>query len=403
MTNEVESRLAEQIRGILEAKANQSFGGFLAEKFKERDVSDRQVSEITGIPRRSLQRILSGEAETIDAMKLLRLSEFLGVDMKILIHAYAAMSSEKDSASMEQARTAGFLTEYFDLKELKKSHFLEDARNYVEIEKRILAFFGLTTLREFASLTSLPLFSRTRGKRSNKMLTFWLAIVHARMRDVKNPNVFDIDRLTKIVPLFRGATLDVEGGFKSAIRTLYDCGVTVIVESYVTQTHIRGGTFISSDGKPYIFLTKHPPYYDTLWFALLHELCHVLFDLDIIRSGIGSHLTGGDPDLFFEDEMIERTANNFAARMLLPEDGLEYATKIIHNRGFIQQAARDWNVHPSIIYGMYCKATNDPTDFARFGHFRLYADEAIKFTYNSWQKNSLAETTPIIEKQLIGS
>lgn len=217
------------------------------------------------------------------------------------------------------------------------------------------------------------------------------------MNTVKNPNPFSATQVEKILPLFRAATTDVQRGFKSAIRTLYDCGVTVIVESYVAKTQIRGGTFLSPTGQPYIFLTKYPNYYDTLWFALIHELHHVLFDLDFIKEGGGSHLTGDST--LFEDPLIEKEANDFAAAILLKKEMFEQADQIIGYENFIRQKAEEWNVHPAIIYGTYCYRYND---FGRFGgkNFRPSADDAIKFKYNTWQTETLKETVPLIEKEL---
>jgi Zn-dependent peptidase ImmA (M78 family) len=164
----------------------------------------------------------------------------------------------------------------------------------------------------------------------------------------------------------------------------------------LTSTQIRGGTFLSN-GQPYIFLTKHPPYYDTLWFALLHELGHVLFDQDILRQGSGSHLSGRE-DLF-EDPLLEQSADDFATTMLLPRERLAYAKSIIHIPAFVKQVAKEWNVHPSIVYGMHCYA--NPDDFLKYQRQRLKADEAIKFNYTSWQRPTLQETVPELKRQLL--
>ncbi|HET9135844.1 MAG TPA: ImmA/IrrE family metallo-endopeptidase [Candidatus Kapabacteria bacterium] len=388
-----ESILLEQARSLISQSEGQTFGQFLKSKLADRDISERQLANILGMELLSVQRILNDVAKKIDAKTLLQLSEFLGIDPKVLLSVYVSSASSEDSDSIVRARKAGFLTEYLDLKKLKEIGFIQDIRDYDTIEKRLLSFFNISSLGEYAAMHSLPLFSRTRGKKSDRMLTFWLSIVNARMQSINNPNPFDSDRLEKIIPLFRAATTDVANGFKSAIRTLYDCGVTVIVESYLTTTSIRGGTFIKN-GQPYIFLTKHPDWYDTLWFALLHELSHVLFDMEVLRKGTGTHLSG-EANLF-EDPLLEPRADEFAVQLLLTKERLEYAKTIIHIDGFVKSVANEWNVHPSIIYGMHCY--KHPEDFVKYQRYRLKADEALKFNYTSWQKPTLQETVPEIEK-----
>ena len=87
-------------------------------------------------------------------------------------------------------------------------------------------------------------------------------------------------------------------------------GVTVIVQTQLLTTQVRGGTFIIN-GKPCIVLTDLFKKYPTIWYTLIHELHHVLYDLETI-SLTNFHITG-DPDLF----LIEEKADDFAREYFL--------------------------------------------------------------------------------------
>lgn len=388
----------EQLNSILGELESETFGDFIKRKCSERDISVRQLASMLDMSLTPLQHILNGKTQKIDAKILLKFSEFFGIDTRVLLNAYMASVSEEESKAINRARKAGFLTQHFDLKELKKIGFIKNDKDYDAIEKRVIEFFGFEKLAQYASLHSTPLFSRTQRRTSDKMLTFWLMVVHDRMRTVKNPFPFDPVRLEKIIPFFRRATMDVKKGFKGVLNALYECGITVIIESYLTKTQIRGGTFLYN-GKPYIFLTRYPNNYDTLWFALLHEIGHVMFDLDFIRDRNMSHLSGEGG--LFEDPLIEKGADDFAMEILLSSKNLEYAERIIHIDGFVKKAAEDWGIHPSIIYGQYCYKHNNPINYMKYGRYRIKADEAIKFDYITWEKPTLQETAPLIENQLV--
>src|SRR5690606_9925777 len=153
---------------------------------------------------------------------------------------------------------------------------------------------------------------------------------------------------------------------------LYEAGVSVLVLSYLTKTQIRGLTVISDD-KPYIILTNFNKRYDTLWFTLAHELCHVLEDFDFVKEQ-GYHLSGGS-DLF-QDELLEDRANLFAREILISTDEYEYIKRFIEAEGIVLEYAEENCIHPSIIYGAYLY--DFPNYIPKFRKFLKNSDLTIK-------------------------
>lgn len=120
----------------------------------------------------------------------------------------------------------------------------------------------------------------------------------------------------------------------------------MIFQKHLRKTQIRGATILVND-KPCIVITDLRKNCATIWFALVHELQHVVYDLAIIRD-TAFHLTG-EPDLF----LIEECANEFAQEILFPKEKLKYISPMIHNELVVQQYAEDNGVHSSIIYSFY--------------------------------------------------
>lgn len=103
---------------------------------------------------------------------------------------------------------------------------------------------------------------------------------------------------------------DITNGLLTVCRALYNIGVTVIFQNYLTTTQVRGATFIINE-KPSVVITDFNKNYPTLWFTLLHELNHVLFDFDTIEKS--SYHLSDDNDLF----LIEDQANTFCKKFFL--------------------------------------------------------------------------------------
>src|SRR5699024_688613 len=106
-------------------------------------------------------------------------------------------------------------------------------------------------------------------------------------------------------------------------------------------------TFVVN-GKPCIVITDWNKNYATIWFALIHELHHVLFDLEIIET-TKFHLTG-EPDLFL---LQEEKANEFAGEYLLSTDRMRYIEKLINNPLIVERFAKENQIHPCIVYSQY--------------------------------------------------
>src|SRR5690606_36942062 len=109
-------------------------------------------------------------------------------------------------------------------------------------------------------------------------LEFWYAAALKSIDKTPNPYEYDREGLIEYFPTIRWHCLDVENGLLIVAQKLFKLGITlVIIPKFTQDLHIRGATF-AHRGKPCIALTKYTRFYPTLWFTLIHELFHVLYD-----------------------------------------------------------------------------------------------------------------------------
>lgn len=358
------------------------------QRVSELGISSRQLESGLNIERKSLNAILEQDAQRIDVVNLLKLGSFLNKDFEETIKILVANLPLDFIKEIERARRFNFIVTNFDIKALKAAKFFESVSDFDEIECRLKLFFGLENIFDYEKEIGAA-FSRTKRNGNNKMLDFWVNATHAYFGKVNNPNVYDRTGLKDIIPKIKPYSKDIKKGLAIVIKALYNIGVTVVYQSYFPNTQVRGATYIIND-KPCIVLTNLNKNYATLWFALLHELYHVLFDFDDIKNML-FHLTGENDLLILSEEK----ADSFAREYFLSEDKARYIYPFIHNKLVVERYAEKIQIHSSIIYNCYCyDKDNEGKNY--YGAFQKYMPDISETTKNLnaaiWQKDTIQES-----------
>ena len=193
------------------------------------------------------------------------------------------------------------------------------------------------------------------------MNEFWLKCLYHSFKKIDNPNPFDSELLEEFVKHIYEYTTDEIHGYEKVILVLYNLGVTVLTQPYVSGTGKYGATMII-DGKPCVVITDMNKKYHKLWLSLLHELYHILNDYDMLQK-IAYHITTKDnPDLFLNED----SADTFALNMLIKQSDREELPQIIRLSHMVMKAAKAIHVHPSIIYGVYLEGLDSKKQSAEF-------------------------------------
>jgi len=390
--------ILKDINEILsESKHKKSLQELYTEKRKSLDLSDNQISEVLGIQYRSLMRILNNEAKKIDYVTLYKFSRFLNVDIEELGKMYMSDDSET-VVELDIARRNTYIVENFDLKTLKKIGLISSLTDLRKVEKRIVNFFQFEKITDYDNLMAGVLFSKTKRTPHEKMRAFWVRSAHALFKKVDNPNEFRRSDLVDLIPKIRPYTQNVGKGFLIVAQALYNIGITVIFQKYLDNTQVRGGTFIVN-GKPCIVITDFNKNYPTLWFALLHELHHVLYDLETIGK-YTFHLTG-EPDLFL---LEEDKANDFAREFLFSKEKSKFISSLIHSHVVIENYAKENQIHPSLIYAFYQHDKSlEGEDY--WGAFKTHipkSDFAVEhLNLVPWEKETIDQSVEELKETLI--
>lgn len=385
-----------EIYKLLSLDSHKTLVQLIEERLDDLGVSQRQVSDALGIQRRSLQRLLEGEAQKIDLLTVLKISQFLNISINEISQLYVSGLSSHSIGDLERARKAGFIMRHFDLDVLKKIGFISDTTDFEAIEKRIKDFFKLNSVEEYENEVAYSLFSKTKNRSDDRMVKFWISTAYNRCLEIDNPNHFDREAFLQIIPRLRSLTCDEDKGLAKAAHLLSKVGVTVIVLGYVSKIQVRGATFLVN-GKPCIVISDFNKRLDTMWFTLMHEIYHVLKDLDTIRT-IGYHLSKEENDQLVVDLVNEDLANAFASEYLISSDKVKFIKSFIGVESIVDSYATKWQVHPAIVYGAYLRKY--PEDYSKYKKRIANPEKLIQgfFAY-PWSKEPTENQDITFEKE----
>lgn len=330
-----------------------SIEDLLTEKLEKSGLTKTQFEKLSGMERRSLDAILGKDSNLgknyryTDIIKLLKLAEFLEIDLNELLIIYFNNRPINEIKELQSSMDITFINKYFDLKTLAGLGFIQKNDPLETLKERVCNYFGLESIYDYDRELSEVLYSRTKKSFNNKMKDFWIKSSYKYFDLIDNPNAYNREELVELIPKIKPYTQNVENGLLTVFQALYNIGVTVVFQPLLPKTQIRGGTFLIKN-KPCIAITDFNKNYATIWFTLIHELHHVLFDLDTLQKT--SYHLSGEPDLFL---IQEDKANEFASEYLLSSEKMRYIEKFIHSEFMVEKFAKEWQIHPCIIYSQF--------------------------------------------------
>lgn len=367
------------------------------QKLSEYNLSRTKALKLLNIDKDVFEEILNGTAKQPNLIHIVKIAEFLGIEVNNFINVVLKNQNAENILAIDNARKATFIVKNFDVKALTKRGFFESNYSTEELVNKVLDFFGYTSINDFEEQLEEPLYSRVKKNHSDKMKDFWIKSAYQTFKVINNPNEYNRERLKDLIVKIKPYSQDVSNGLLTVCRALYNIGVTVIFQNYLTTTQVRGATFIIND-KPCIVISDFNKVYPTLWFTLLHELNHVLFDYDTIEKS--SYHLSDDNDLF----LIEDQANSFARNFFLSEEKFNYIKSYINNPYLVSKFANEIEVHPSIVYSFfswYQKELYGKNYHAAFREY--YPDYSIaisKLNPITWNEASIKEASEKIKSVL---
>lgn len=332
----------------------ESLEELFAQRLISLDIPKTTALNIMGMTTRTLDGILSGEQKMLDYIQLVKLSNFIGIQLEQVVKLYVEKLQEVHPLVTDVAKSGevvSFINEKFNLAELRKVGLIKSLTNYDEIANSICNYFGLNSIFDYKEPEMNIAFSAGKRAKINCSIKNWVYLAERSCIELRNPNMYDREKLIDYFPHIRWQSMDTENGLINVIKHLYLLGITVVFVPSFPSLHVRGATFSVND-KPCIALTDYTGFYPTLWFSLIHELHHVLFDWEEILFS-DFHVTEEKEKGFDTESPSEKEADSFARKYLFSKEKTLESSRFINNEDRVRHFAISNNVDPSFVYVFY--------------------------------------------------
>ena len=383
------SEIDALLRGVFEENLKDKF----EKRLYELGINQTNVLKMLQMERKTLLGILEGTQKRANLENLHKLAVFLNIPTEELIQIHISQLEKNAVHNHSDIDRKKFIRENFDLTVLKKSGFITDVTDFDAVEKRITSFLGLSNILDYKKRSfDAAYMAGVVVPKNTTTREFWLTSAKILATKLDNPYYYDRQNLIKYFPQIRWNTTNVEYGLINVIKALFKLGVTVVFQPSLSSLHLRGATFSVND-QPCITLTDYKGFYPTLWHCLIHELYHVLFDWEEIKNN-NYHLSE-DPIASLTLDEKEADADNFAREYLFSASKLDEVKPYLRDKEFINEVAKNNNIHPSVIY-IYYAFDNGSIDRMAWARARKQMPEIKKAIYRldpGWDKVISIEET----------
>lgn len=326
-------------------------GETLRETLDAMGMSQAELAERTGRPKKTINEIISGKA-AITAETALQLERVLGVPASFWTNL--ERNYQETLARLKEEEKLRFHEEWaktLPIRELIKAKWLSKEDSIIKQLKSFLNFFGVAGVEEWKEMWLSPqtVYRKSNAFQSNPAaVAAWLRkgeIEAAKLRcDVYNAALFksSLARIRELTPQPPEVFVQEIMGISSK------AGVAVIFVPEIPGSRVFGATRWLTPTKSLIQLSLRGKSDDHLWFTFFHESAHILIH--------------GKKNVFIEADdregqnlanaEKEKEADKFAQEFLIPvNEYKEFARKNIFSHTSIRKFAGKLGIAPGIVVG----------------------------------------------------
>lgn len=325
-------------------------GETLQEILEERGMSQAELAERTGRPKKTISEIINGKA-AITPETALQLERVLGVSASFWNNREReyreALAWQQESENLQQQ--VAWLDK-IPVKAMIEAGWIQQFQDKVEQLREVLNFFSVVSPQQWEDIweESSVYFRKSQAFESDfAHLAAWL-----RQGEIEAANIscmtYNANKFRKILETIRKLTLEPPETFQpEVIRLCAEVGVAVVFVPQLPKTRTCGATRWLNPEKALIQLSLRYKTNDHLWFAFFHEAGHILLHgkRDFFLEGKGIQVP--------ENEQKEAEANQFAEDILIPRAELENFVNSCQclSKVAIEKFASEIGIAPGIVVG----------------------------------------------------
>ncbi|MHC1691953.1 MAG: helix-turn-helix domain-containing protein [Sphaerochaetaceae bacterium] len=322
-------------------------GKLIKNYLDEYNITQKDLSARTGISEKHISHLLNGDS---------RLTEDVALKLeKVLTNVPASYwlnyeAKYREALAREMAEMKPFDTE--ELNSLaRRFHFKEVFKGLDwDLQKqanRMLSLLQISDFNHFEKVYSQLAVSFMEDGGELEPIAIWLSLCREEVENQNklNDTMFNSKDLKKALFELKAIAENVDAEFSlvNARKWLNEKGVCLVIQDAITNSKIRGAVTLYKT-MPTIYLSLRFKTHDHAWFALIHEIGHLLL-----------HFNGKDSIISLEDGGLhsnerEAEANQFARDFFIDETDYQIFLKTaLFSKISILNFARSQGIHPGIV------------------------------------------------------
>lgn len=322
-------------------------GETLEEILDERDMSQAELAERMGRPRKTISEIINGKA-AITPETALQLERVLGIPAIFWNnrerHYREALARKEEQERL--SKQVEWLNQ-IPVKDMVKKRWIQLYQDKVEQLREVLNFFGVASpdqLQIVLSGTNVYFRKSPKSQSDKSAVAAWLRRGEIEADEIKC-TPYNASKFKETLQQVRTLTVEPPEIFQPEIvRLCAIAGVAVVFVPELPKTQVCGATRWLKPDRALIQLSLRYKTDDHLWFAFFHESGHIL-----------KHRKR---ELFLEfkenqGDKEEKEADTFAADLLMPPVQLKrfLASGKQRSKDGICQFALEIGIAPGIVVG----------------------------------------------------
>lgn len=338
-------------------------GDILAEELKSRGMSQTDLAYRTSLSIKHVNQIIKQNVP-LSAEVALSFERALGLPASYWLKTEANWQAHQTAiAARASFSTFASWLEQFPLVALAARGVIGARDDVATKVEDLLRFFQVTDPTAFDKVWLQPQVNYKRSQ-TNKVDSYatatWVRLAEraAQQLAVDAP-IYSAKELKAAARDIRSFTaMPILDGFKAARARLRQAGVMLVFVEPLDKTGLFGISKTLDDGRHMIGLTGRMKALDSFWFALAHEIAHIL--LHPKRATFIDTKTS----LANDDDELEAEANRYASDLYLPASFRDRL--LAAGPGAIQEIATNAGVATAMVAGQYAHLQDAYPQMSRF-------------------------------------
>jgi addiction module HigA family antidote len=254
-------------------------GTYLEEVLDQRQIRKTDFAARCGRPAKTISEIIAGKAQIIPdtALQFERVLD-VRASLWLQLEADYQLSLARVRDREELAQGKGWALK-FPINEMRRRGYIGDIKDDSDLVAKLLDFFGVSSVGAWegywmSRVTAARFKNAGRSRYDRYALAAWLRRGDQEAAQI-NCEAFNDVKLKECLPRIRALTLRTWPK-QELLSILSSCGVSISFVPDLHNLNLRGAAYWASKDKAVVILSDRLKREHKFWFALFHELMHIL-------------------------------------------------------------------------------------------------------------------------------